>query len=573
MKRLVEWSLFDLSKPILMVVIALTAAMLGLIAIQGYWIDNAIQLKESQFQKGVEEALNDVADDLHEIEALDMMRSDDERRKAMDELDSLIRARRQMIGPGFHFGGGPFGGNSTSFQRQEEVIDTTIDGQNVYLRVITSQEGSQDGSVVGHTEIHRDSMQFTIELNATALDQQINEARLNLQQLFAWESDGNVQMRSPEGAFRDFFRQLFNDHSFRPIEERVDPLVLDSLLELHLTNNGVNATHHAAVFDQTNRALMVNDDAIDFRDDIAQSQYGRHLFAADMFGDPPVLRIYFPHQTGYILGKMWVMLATSGILIIIIILAFLFAITTIVKQKKLSEIKNDFINNMTHELKTPISTVALACEALADPEVDKSPERMNTFVGMIRDENKRLGILVENVLRSALIDRGELKLKKTELDLHAIVREALKNVQLQVGKREGEVSANLHAHSALIQADKVHITNVVYNLLDNANKYSPEAPKITVTTQNKKEGILLSVQDKGLGISKENQKKIFDKLYRVPTGNIHNVKGFGLGLSYVKNIVEEHGGRITVDSSLGAGSVFHVYIPFQHEEEDQRTGS
>jgi two-component system phosphate regulon sensor histidine kinase PhoR len=193
---------------------------------------------------------------------------------------------------------------------------------------------------------------------------------------------------------------------------------------------------------------------------------------------------------------------------------------------------------------------------------------MITFVGMINEENKRLGVLVENVLRTAVLDRGELKLKEEEIDVHRVIADAVKNIELQVNKKSGAIHLELDAANALFTGDKVHTTSTIYNLLDNANKYSPDSPNITVRTENSGDAIKISVQDEGIGITRDNQRKIFDKLFRVPTGNIHNIKGFGLGLSYVKTIVDRMGGKIVVESELGKGSTFTVTLPLMPQEQN-----
>ena len=258
---------------------------------------------------------------------------------------------------------------------------------------------------------------------------------------------------------------------------------------------------------------------------------------------------------------MLFMLLTSVLLMTVLIFSFYYTISTILKQKKLSEIKNDFISNMTHEFKTPISTISLACEVLNDKSIEKTEERTGKYVKMIRDENKRLSLLVENILQTAILDKGEFKLKIQSTDIHTLIDQTIANIKLQVENKDGEITTELHAERPLINADRVHITNIIFNLIDNALKYSNEKPVIKITTKNDREGIFISVKDNGIGISKENQHRIFDTMFRVHTGNVHNVKGFGLGLSYVKAVVEKHGGSISVESELNKGSTFTVYLP------------
>ena len=253
----------------------------------------------------------------------------------------------------------------------------------------------------------------------------------------------------------------------------------------------------------------------------------------------------------------------------ITLILFSFSINTIYRQKKLSEIKNDFINNMTHELKTPIATISLACEALSDPDMRTGEKAIANYVGMIRDENKRLGVLVENVLRTSIFEQGQMKLKVQQFDIHQVVLGVISNIEIQVKARSGQIVTRFYAKNSVVKGDQLHITNVVYNLIDNAVKYSDGSPLVEIETHDESGAIAISFKDHGIGISKENQRKVFDKLFRVPTGNIHNVKGFGLGLSYVKGVLEKHGGTVDVESEIRKGSTFTIHIPIEHEKENK----
>jgi two-component system phosphate regulon sensor histidine kinase PhoR len=250
------------------------------------------------------------------------------------------------------------------------------------------------------------------------------------------------------------------------------------------------------------------------------------------------------------------------------VLLFSYSIRTIYRQKKLSDVKNDFINNMTHELKTPIATISLACEALNDPDMRAAEGSVKTYVGMISDENKRLGVLVENVLRTAIFEQGDMHLRIDTLNIHDIIKSVIRNVAIQVKQRQGSVMTQLNAVDPLIEGDALHLTNVVYNLIDNAIKYSDEKPVVQISTEDGENELIIRFADNGIGISRENQSRVFDKLYRVPTGNVHNVKGFGLGLSYVKGVIEKHHGAVKLDSEPKKGSTFTLHIPRIHEKEN-----
>ena len=276
--------------------------------------------------------------------------------------------------------------------------------------------------------------------------------------------------------------------------------------------------------------------------------------------------IFFPNEKLFIVSRLYRLLFVSFGLFLIIIGSFYFSIHIINKQKKLSEMKNDLINNMTHEFKTPISTISLACEALKDKDVKKSNEIYNNYIGVIDEENKRLGNMAEHILRSATIEKGKLKFNQEHLNIHELIENSVHSKQINAERKGGKIELNLNASNPYVLGDRVHLTNVMVNLLDNALKYNLNTPVICVSSKNLQDGVLISVQDNGIGISKANQKKIFDELYRVHTGNRHDFKGFGLGLSYVKAIVEQHTGRITIESEPKKGSVFHIYLPNEKKD-------
>jgi len=261
------------------------------------------------------------------------------------------------------------------------------------------------------------------------------------------------------------------------------------------------------------------------------------------------------------ISEMWGSFTISLTLITLIVVALMFMFKTILAQEKISEIKNDFISNMTHEFKTPISTISLACEALGDQDMMKqNTSDISPFVKMISDENKRLSILVERILQSAVIDKGELKLKEEKILLNEIVHDVVQHAQFRIQSTGGKINLDLPTELIEISSDRLHLTNIISNLVDNAIKYSQKAPEIEISLRRENKKILLCVKDQGIGIKKEHLNKIFDKLYRVPTGNVHNVKGFGLGLSYVKAITELHGWDINVKSKVGEGSEFTLVM-------------
>jgi len=283
-----------------------------------------------------------------------------------------------------------------------------------------------------------------------------------------------------------------------------------------------------------------------------------------LVSDPAFLKIRFPAKRKYLLKTMWGILSLSGLLTLAIILSFYYTVRTILKQKEDSEIKNDFINNMTHELKTPISTIALACEAIGEEDIKKSEAQLNKYVSMIGFENRRLGNLVEEVLQSAVLERETFEIKMEDLNINETILAAVDKMRLLVEKNGGKIITDLSERVEVLRGDSLHLTNAIANLIDNANKYCKENPEIRIKSVHTTGGIQIICEDDGIGIGKNDQRKIFDKLYRVPTGNIHNVKGFGLGLNYVDAIVRKHNGSIQVSSQLGHGSKFEIFLPYSH---------
>lgn len=345
------------------------------------------------------------------------------------------------------------------------------------------------------------------------------------------------------------------------IENRINARELDSLLNIELRNKGIKTPYEFGIFSPHRHMLLLQKTG-NYTSELLEKAFKYNLFPGDIYMPPEYLHIYFPKRITYILTHILGILLLSALLVGILVFIFTFTIITLVRQKKLSELKSDLINNLTHEFKTPISTISIACEALNDKDIQKSSSNYNNYVNIIKEENRRLGVMAENVLQAAIIDKGHLRLKKLPMSLHDLIKNVINNISIQVEKRNGFITAELDAYNDKIHADQEHLASVIYNLLDNANKYSPNNPRIKVKTENIEEGIIISVSDNGIGISKANQKKIFEALYRVPTGNIHDTKGYGLGLGYVKAIVEKHGGSISVESELKKGTTFKVLLPF-----------
>jgi two-component system phosphate regulon sensor histidine kinase PhoR len=372
--------------------------------------------------------------------------------------------------------------------------------------------------------------------------------------------------------FNKFFmvREMMEDRMFsfddRFNRKKTDMFMLDSLLNEQFARHNLNTEWQFGVFNPARQELTVKEKTFQ-KEALKNPQISFHfeLFPDDQVPHPDFLLLYFPHEKQYILGQVWLLVGISLVLVIIIIYSFIFTLIMYFRQGKLSELKTDFINNMTHEFKTPVSTISLACEALNDKDIKKSDELYQAYINIINEENKRLGLMAERILQSAKLEKGNLVLHKEEVDMHDLLNEAIRNMGIQVEIKDGQIIKDFHAMKSQVDVDRMHMVNVVQNLLDNANKYTPVKPQIVVETRDSADGLIFSIQDNGIGISKTDQKKIFEKLYRVPEGNIHNFKGFGLGLSYVKSVVESHGGKIKLESELKKGTKMEVFIPQNHK--------
>ncbi|MBN2747588.1 MAG: HAMP domain-containing histidine kinase [Bacteroidales bacterium] len=339
---------------------------------------------------------------------------------------------------------------------------------------------------------------------------------------------------------------------------------IDSLIRYQFASNNLRITFRFNLYDRINNKYLI--DSIS-KGSAKYSDYIFPLTSNDLVHQV-YLMVGFPHEKAYLFGQISLMLIMSSLLIISMVFIFLYAIGTIIKQEKLSIMKNDFINNMTHEFKTPISTISLACQALTDKDIPKTADLYSSYIGIIQEENRRLGSMAEKILQSAILERAEMNLNIIDIDITEIVNDVVRNAEIQIRPKNGKISFIDESPNSTIKGDPVHISNVVNNLLDNAIKYSPDTPTIIIKTKKEKNCVTISISDNGIGISKSNQKKIFDKLYRVPTGNVHEVKGFGLGLTYVKAIVEKHKGSISLESQLGKGTTFHVKLPVDMNNEE-----
>jgi two-component system phosphate regulon sensor histidine kinase PhoR len=536
------------------IVLMICLALLGLIAIQIYWIDNAFDLEKDRIKRGGNEALNEVVQLLERHETLTKLKTHQEAKYLFFQEE----------------------GDEDVFPPDDSLIQYVVSkniervGDKIELRVVEEKGDQRSEQIITHSANDlpfTDALEENMQLKLLTGDSLEQEMMMSSDPLDPNISGIRKRMNTKKAFLGDIVKSLIEVNLDQPIDERVDPKIVDSLLQICLHKHGLDLPYQMGVYDDGNEFVFGTEST---SEKLNTSTMSARLFPNDIVQLPFFINVYFPNQNRHILGNIWLLLLISLLFLIAIGWTSYYTVTTIVQQKMNSEIKNDFINNMTHELKTPISTISLACEALSDPELGKLENVKNRYIGIINSENKRLGLLVEEVLQSAVLDKGDFKLKRETMDLHHL-KDVIDKFSIQLKEKGGEVKLRLEAGNAVVEADRNHFTNVIYNLLDNASKYSKDAPMIDLKTQTRDGQLIISVCDHGIGISSENLKKVFDKLYRVPTGNVHNVKGFGLGLSYVKIITERHGGRVSVESQLGKGSTFYLEIPLKTTENGEHS--
>jgi two-component system phosphate regulon sensor histidine kinase PhoR len=352
------------------------------------------------------------------------------------------------------------------------------------------------------------------------------------------------------------------------INDTLHPYFLESLLKSEFERRNIKEDFEYGIYDCFTDSILYGK-YVSFNNVIDSSKLAEQAKRPQIKWqtDGHYFSVFFPAKS--VKGNMLLLNPTNAwfyttIIILIVIAFFGYSVFVILKQKRLSDIKNDFINNMTHEFKTPISTIAISSEVLLREDTINNKERIQQYARIIQNENKRLESQVERVLQLATLDKEKLTLKKSKVNIHELINDTAESFRATLNNLSGKIILKLDALNTIVQADKVHITNIIYNLLDNARKYCAVEPIIIISTHNYKNYLVISIKDNGIGIKKENLKNVFEKFYRVPTGNVHNVKGFGLGLFYVKYITEQHGGKVEVQSEFGAGSEFKVYLPLKN---------
>ncbi|ACT95297.1 sensor histidine kinase [Dyadobacter fermentans] len=595
-------------------------ALIGLIGFQWYWIREAIAIRNDQFNQKVSESVQQVVHRLEKQEMMYLLQRRIEAEQQKSKLDRIAQLREMpvkrtapvkqkapvqemvpRVQPRMEIAIGP-NGEEIHYQIITEAVPTDVLSPNFRVmvdhqqRIIEEFFQAQQYGMAGIDEFMRRRLDderrlgnamrgmADTEIRRKGIDSAPKDSaarnaanrKVALPDNAKGKQKSRATLTSAEPDRAELLKEVMKDFIYtkRPIEQRVNRFLLDTLLKKQLIQNGVTLPYEFAVRGaipgQSPDSLIFSTVSMR-RGEWEERSYKASLFPNETLGAQNALYVFFPDQQRYILSNMGVMFGGSGVLIIVIMACFYMAVTTILRQKKLSDIKNDFINNMTHEFKTPISTIALAAEMAQENSAtlmdNPKGARLDRYLGIIREENRRLGTHVEKVLQMALLDKGHVKLKIAETNIHDLIGGALNGQSVQIEQKEGEVELNFDAEDDVVAADEVHISNILNNLIDNAIKYSPEKLYINISTENEHGGISISITDRGIGMSREQQQRVFDTFYRVPTGNVHDVKGFGLGLSYVKKMVEAHEGTVRLQSKPGEGSTFTIWLPVRKEEQ------
>jgi signal transduction histidine kinase len=509
-------------------------ALVGIITVQIYWINTTIEIRGNQFSANVSSALVDVSKNIEEREIRDY----DAR---MRPLISKINANKKLGKKVFSITGFDTINNET-YTYKQSILEKSYD---IPVEFFNKKLGDE---TVNYKEFFSKKEK---EISALKLNNNgdLKQIKPSIREIEIDEMSILEKLQ-----FENFFEKYAQKE---PIYKRVSNYEIQMNLGLELTTRGVKTPFEFAIYDGDFPTKIKSDK---FKIEKGSS-YSVPIFTKNKGKSNFVLYVNFPEKENYILSNIKRILIFASIVILLIILAFGSALYQLLKQKKISEIKTDFINNMTHEFKTPIATINLALDAIKNPKIIDDKAKVLRYTDMIRQENKRMHAQVENVLRISKLEKNQLEISKEVIDIHDIIEDAITHVNLIVKNNEGYVKLHFKALQSEVLGNELHFTNVIVNILDNAIKYTEKPPKIDIYTENVGNKILIKIKDQGLGMGKNVQKQVFNKFYREQKGNVHNVKGHGLGLSYVKKIVENHQGNIMVESEKGKGSTFIIKIP------------
>lgn len=499
---------------IALLVIVMACTFIGLLSLQISYMDNMFTMRNEQFSEAVKRSLYGVSKSLEQ---------DETKAYLLEDLERDLVPRNSSV-------------DEMTAQEHSLTIDEKgyISQYSTYQRAQRLNPDFSISTKPGNTTIPRTYKNIIEALKGRLLYHQI--------------------------LLDEVAYSMLNTAGLRPIMERVDPRKVENYLKAELQNNGLNIPFQFAILNKHGQTMW---HSVNYMPKDEKSLFTQILFPNDdAAGQFNSLKVYFPTKRDYIFSSMKFMIP-SFVFTFILLITFLFTIAIAFRQKRLTEMKNDFISNMTHEFKTPISTISLAAQMLNDPSVTKSPVMFQHISGVINDETKRLRFQVEKVLQMSMFDRQKTMMKLTTVDANDLIAGVLSTFKLKVEKLGGTLDADLEAEDALVTVDEMHFTNVIFNLLDNATKYRSEERPLRLYVKTRTDGgkLEVSIQDNGIGIKKDDLKKIFDKFYRVSTGNLHNVKGFGLGLAYVHKMIKDLKGNIRAESEYNVGTKFIITLP------------
>lgn len=522
-------------KLFVLLVILMSLSLTGIIFVQVYWIRTSVDDKEEQFSRTVTDILDKVASRVEKREMKDYS----------DRLASLVDSIGQPKTTQFR--------NFLFVDRDlnsDEILfyshGILEEDYNITSTFFDNLSGEEDTTTIKNYTSKRTKAIFKEEYG-------LDGKSYSLTPIQKAEKIGGLS-KIDKAAWEDVFMEYAKS---RPIHKRVSKQELELLLSQELGNRNIDIDYEYGVYSQ-GYPTKVKSKKFKFSE---SKMYKAPIFKDSEGNTSFSLLLTFPTMKKFLFQSIMSMALLSLIFTLVIMVAYSSAIYQLIKQKQISEIKTDFINNMTHEFKTPIATINLAVEAIRNPKSIDDKEKVLRYLGMIRDENKRMHAQVENVLRISKLEKNQLDIRKDRVDVHDIIVDAIAHIELIVEDRGGYVKSNLEAERSEVLANDVHFTNVIVNILDNAVKYSVESPQIDVFTEVVKNSIIIKIRDQGAGMSKAVLKRVFEKFYREHTGDIHNVKGHGLGLAYVKRIIEDHQGEVYAESEKGKGSTFFIKLP------------
>lgn len=534
------------------IILLMALSLFGIIGVQLFWMNKAITIKEKQFDQQVNEALARAS---YRIE----------RNQNANFMTSLFRSMPQVqMGYYSNPTKQPQGNDSiyvefNEFWQDKDPKKQVIKGDN---RMKVQKNNSNGIETIKYSFDTVINDQYGTQ-RIQSYSQITQPAKSNRSALKTESSDAQGSILQSQ--LNQVMEQMVLEFSIRdiPMQERVSNSIIKPTIEYELKNMNLPIKFEYGISNyrgQFYKGLQTSG----FNKDKTDHAYKTVLFPNDILTESDHLVVYFPDKRNYLTSNMLWPFIGSLIFTLIILFTFYYTLKTIFNQKKVSEIKTDFINNMTHEFKTPIATISLAADSIINPNILNSPEKVSRFTNIIKEENRRMNRQVESVLKMALIDKKDFNLNMVETSVHPLIEKAVGNINLQVDQKGGIIDFECKAENDLLRIDETHFANVVYNLLDNANKYALNAPpEIKVTTYNQNGNFYMDISDNGIGMDQETLDKIFEKFYRVPTGDVHTVKGFGLGLSYVKAIVMQFKGDISVKSTKNKGSIFSLKIPLK----------